>query len=101
MDTLMMDELFTEEQEEIGYEKNYAVVMYNDDYTFAGFVILVLCSVFDKTMEDAMNLMMNIQREGKGTVGVYGLEEAYKKTDAVAAMNKQANQQLFVTVEEV
>lgn len=48
-----------------------SVVFYNDDYTTMDFVIEILISIFNKSREEANNLMMSIHTNGSAVVGTY------------------------------
>jgi ATP-dependent Clp protease adaptor protein ClpS len=47
------------------------VLLLNDDETTMEFVVQVLESVFGKTREEALKLVVEIHREGSGECGVY------------------------------
>lgn len=53
------------------HKDKWVVVMYNDDYTAMDFVIIVLVSIFNKSMSDAVNLMLQIHHSTKQVVGMY------------------------------
>lgn len=57
----------------------YAVLLLNDDYTTMEFVIEVLQRFFNKTAEQAVQVMMKVHQDGKGIAGVYSLEIAEMK----------------------
>jgi ATP-dependent Clp protease adaptor protein ClpS len=62
----------------------YQVVMFNDDYTPAEFVVDVLQRFFQMDMDKAINFMITVHRTGKGVCGVYPKDVAETKA-------KQAN----------
>lgn len=47
------------------------VLLLNDDETTMEFVVHVLEVVFGKTREEALRLMLEIHRDGRGECGVY------------------------------
>lgn len=49
----------------------YNVIMHNDDYTPMNFVVEVLVNIFQKSYDDATELMMYIHTHGDGIVGTY------------------------------
>lgn len=53
------------------HKDKWVVVMYNDNYTAMDFVVFVLISVFNKSMYDAVNLMLQIHNSSKQVVGMY------------------------------
>ncbi|MEP7239988.1 MAG: ATP-dependent Clp protease adapter ClpS [Devosia sp.] len=61
----------------------YRVLLLNDDYTPMEFVILVLQDVFNKSREDATNIMMHVHTKGVGECGVYPYEVAETKVARV------------------
>lgn len=61
----------------------YRVLLLNDDYTPMEFVVLVLQDVFNKTREDAMQIMLHVHNKGVGECGVYPFEVAETKVARV------------------
>ena len=61
----------------------YRVLLLNDDYTPMEFVVLVLQDVFNKTREDAMQIMLHVHQKGVGECGVYPYEVAETKVTRV------------------
>ncbi len=61
----------------------YRVLLLNDDYTPMEFVILVLQDVFNKTREDATQIMLHVHTKGVGECGVYPYEVAETKVTRV------------------
>jgi ATP-dependent Clp protease adaptor protein ClpS len=61
----------------------YRVLLLNDDYTPMEFVVLVLQDVFNKTREDATQIMMHVHEQGVGECGVYPYEVAETKVTRV------------------
>ena len=49
----------------------YKVILLNDDYTTKEFVVFVLKTVFQKSPEDAVQIMEAVHHAGKGIAGVY------------------------------
>jgi len=49
----------------------YKVLLHNDDYTSMDFVVEVLTSIFHKTQEQAVQIMLQIHEKGKAICGVY------------------------------
>ena len=54
----------------------YKVLMLNDDYTPMEFVVHVLERFFNKSQEDATQIMLHVHRRGVGICGVYPYEIA-------------------------
>lgn len=61
----------------------YVVVMFNDDYTPAEFVVAVLQEVFRMDMDRAMATMLAIHKRGVGACGVYPRDVAETKVQEV------------------
>ena len=61
----------------------YRVLLLNDDYTPMEFVVLVLQDVFNKSREDAMQIMLHVHQQGVGECGVYPYEVAETKVTRV------------------
>jgi ATP-dependent Clp protease adaptor protein ClpS len=61
----------------------YRVLLLNDDYTPMEFVILVLQDVFNKSREDAVQVMLHVHQKGVGECGVYPYEVAETKVTRV------------------
>ena len=61
----------------------YRVLLLNDDYTPMEFVVLVLQDVFNKTREEATQIMYHVHQKGVGECGVYPYEVAETKVTRV------------------
>jgi ATP-dependent Clp protease adaptor protein ClpS len=57
----------------------FKVIVCNDDFTTAEFVIAMLIQVFKHSMESAIGLTMKIHNEGNAVVGIYSCEIAEQK----------------------
>ena len=57
----------------------YKVIILNDDYTPADFVIALLIKVFRASQDEALRLTVQIHEEGSAVVGVYTHEIAEQK----------------------
>ena len=61
----------------------YQVILLNDDYTPMDFVIQVLENFFNKTHEDATEIMLAVHTKGRGLCGVYSRDVAETKSSQV------------------
>jgi len=57
----------------------YMVVMLNDDFTTMDFVVHVLQKFFQKTFEQANNIMLNVHQKGQDVCGLYPYDVAATK----------------------
>lgn len=78
----------------------YKVVLHNDDYTTQDFVVYVLLTIFHKSEEDAVKIMMAVHQKGIGVAGIYPHEIAEAKTIKVAELAEANEFPLLCTVEE-
>ena len=61
----------------------YRVLLLNDDYTPMEFVILVLQDVFNKSREEAVQIMLHVHQKGVGECGIFPYEVAETKVTRV------------------
>jgi ATP-dependent Clp protease adaptor protein ClpS len=61
----------------------YRVLLLNDDYTPMEFVVLVLQRYFNKTADQATQIMLHVHRNGVGECGVFTYEVAETKVTQV------------------
>ncbi len=72
--------------------KMYKVLLLNDDYTTMDFVVEVLMGIFHHSLENAINIMLKVHKEGIGECGVYTYEIAETK---IAQVRKAARENEF------
>jgi ATP-dependent Clp protease adaptor protein ClpS len=77
------NEVAFESLEETSEVKRYKVVLLNDDFTSMDFVVEILMELFGHPLDSAINIMLNIHREGRGICGVYTYEIAETKITQV------------------
>ncbi len=75
------------EKQKLQPPRKYQVILNNDDYTPMDFVVEVLTRFFNKTDEQATEIMLKVHYEGKAICGVYSAEIAETK---VAQVNQYA-----------
>jgi ATP-dependent Clp protease adaptor protein ClpS len=88
-------------KQKVAMPKLYAVVLLNDDFTPMDFVVELLRHLFGKSFDDAVALMMNIHKDGKGTAGIYNYEIAEQKRLEAIQLAKAEGHPLRAVVEEV
>lgn len=79
----------TENGQELREPPMYKVYLHNDDYTTMDFVVDILKSVFHKTTEEAIQVMLSVHREGTGLCGLYTHEIAETKVDMVHQLARE------------
>jgi ATP-dependent Clp protease adaptor protein ClpS len=97
----MSEQVSVKNQTKLLKPKAYAVVIHNDDVTTMDFVVRVLNKVFNKSLDEANRLMMEVHEKGKGIAGVYVLDIALTKKNQVDMMSIDSEFPLKVTVEEL
>ncbi len=89
-----------EEQEDVEYLKRYKVLLLNDDYTSMDFVVDILMDIFKHPLDNAINLMLTIHKEGKAVCGVYTYELAETKIEEVRKRARENDYPLKAIMEE-
>lgn len=77
----------------------YKVLMLNDDYTPMEFVVHVLERFFNKTRDEATNIMLHVHKKGVGVCGVFTYEVAESKVTLVMDLARQNQHPLQCTIE--
>ncbi|MDP6103743.1 MAG: ATP-dependent Clp protease adapter ClpS [Gammaproteobacteria bacterium] len=75
--------------------KRFQVILLNDDYTTMDFVIEVLRRFFDKSNEDAEEIMLKIHLEGESVCGIYSYDVAHTKISQVIEFSRKNQQPLM------
>ncbi len=78
----------------------YKVLMLNDDYTPMEFVVHVLERFFNKSGEEATQIMLHVHRRGVGVCGVFTYEVAETKVNQVIDLARQHQHPLQCTLEK-
>lgn len=81
--------------------KQFKVIMHNDDYTTMEFVVDVLTNIFNKKIEEAGKIMMDVHKVGKGIAGIYSYDIAMTKVGTAMMWAKEEGFPFKLTVEEV
>ena len=78
----------------------YKVLLLNDDYTPMEFVVMVLEKFFNKSKQEATDIMLHVHRKGVGICGVYTFEIAESKVSQVMDFARHHEQPLQCTMEK-
>lgn len=81
--------------------KHYKVIMYNDDYTSMEFVVDILINIFNKNLESANKIMLEVHQNGKGIAGIYTYDIAITKVSIAMARAEEDGFPFKLIVEEV
>lgn len=87
-------EVLEKTEEQIEEPPMYACVLLNDDYTTMEFVIEALMSVFNKTLEEAVQLTIKIHHEDEGVAGIFPKQIAEFKQKKVMDLAYQEDHPL-------
>lgn len=99
-DTQIIEQI--EEKIEVQVPKMYKVLLHNDNTTTMEFVILILTSIFHKSVEDAIQITMHIHHTGQGIAGSpYTKEIAEEKTLETISLARANGYPLVATFEEL
>jgi len=88
------------EREKLKPPPLYKVLLHNDDYTTMEFVVDVLQSVFRRSPNEAVQIMLHVHRNGIGVAGVYTHEVAETKISVVEGMARSHEFPLKCSMEE-
>jgi ATP-dependent Clp protease adaptor protein ClpS len=92
--------LLEEIKEKITEPPMYKVLLHNDDYTTKAFVVEILTTIFNKSIEEATLLMWQVHRNGIGVCGIYPYELAETKMNIVIRVARENGFPLKATMEE-
>ena len=82
-----------------GEPRKHRVIVLNDDFTTFEFVIMVMMTVFMKTLEEAEDIAENTHVNQKATVGTYALDIARSKVAKATEMARAENFPLRFEIE--
>lgn len=98
----MQDDILTDSvtitKVKIEKPKKYHVVFLNDDFTPMDFVVHVLREIFNKSLEEASALMLQVHVDDRAIIGTYSYEIAEQKvyeTFESAKLNEYALQAII------
>jgi ATP-dependent Clp protease adaptor protein ClpS len=76
------------------------VVFVNDDYTPMDWVVELLEKYFDYSMENAINIMLQVHTTGKSVVGIYPKDIAETKSYIVNLISQEKGHPFKSVIEE-
>ena len=77
----------------------YKVLLLNDDYTPMEFVVETIERFFNKSREQATQIMLKVHTEGAGVCGVYPKDTAETKMNQVLTHAKESQHPLQCVIE--
>ena len=94
------EENISEIGEETTEPPDYRVMLHNDDYTTKAFVVEILMMIFNKSLEEASDLMWYVHKNNVGVCGIYPLEVAETKINQVTTLARENGFPLKLTLEK-
>ena len=91
--------VLTKEKAKLEKPSMYAVIMLNDDYTPMEFVVYALEHFFNKSTDEATQIMLHIHGKGVGICGVFTYEIAETKVNQVTEFARKNKHPLQCTME--
>jgi len=91
----------TVSKSKIEYPERFNVVLLNDDFTPMDFVVQLLVEIFNRTVDEARDITMQIHDNGKGIAGTYGYEIAEQKKQEAVSVTRFNKYPLTIVVENV
>jgi len=82
--TKSLEKISSETEDELTEPPLYKVLLHNDDFTTMEFVVNILISVFNKSVEESTQIMLNVHNQGIGLCGLYSFEVAETKVEMVS-----------------
>jgi len=94
------EETLVKERTRLRHPKQYRVILLNDDYTTMEFVVSVLEAIFMKSPAEAVQIMLQVHRQGRGVCGVFTKQIAEAKIELVHQRAREEGHPLRCTLEE-
>lgn len=95
-----MGEEIAEVRGEVTEPPDYRVLIHNDDFTTKEFVVQVLMGVFNKSAEEASDIMWRAHQSGVGLCGIYPRDVAETKVNVAIEAARENGFPLMLTIEE-
>jgi len=90
----------TQERVRVKPPKMYRVILLNDDFTTMDFVVHILETIFQKSPAEAMQIMLQVHKAGRGVAGIFSKQIAEAKIDSVHAQAQREGFPLKCVMEE-
>ena len=90
----------TKAEDETQEPSMYKVLIHNDDFTPREFVVQIIVAVFNKSTDEATQIMWKAHKTGIGLCGIYPYEVAETKIKLVTATAREHGFPLKTTMEE-
>ncbi|MCW4149137.1 ATP-dependent Clp protease adapter ClpS [Halomonas sp. 18H] len=84
---------------ELAQPPMYKVVLHNDDFTPMDFVVEVLQTFFYMDSENAVQVMLAVHTQGKGTCGIFTRDIAETKSHLVNEYARECQHPLLCDIE--
>ncbi|MCL2340079.1 MAG: ATP-dependent Clp protease adapter ClpS [Proteobacteria bacterium] len=99
-DSFIQDKVETTDRKSLQEPPLYKVLLHNDDYTTMEFVVMILQTVFRKSLDEATGIMLNVHHQGVGIAGIYTREIGETKVEIVHRMAKRSHFPLRCSLEQ-
>jgi ATP-dependent Clp protease adaptor protein ClpS len=91
----------TKVKQKLKFPNMWRVIFHNDDFTPMDFVVEVLIKLFNKTVDEATDLMLTVHLKGRAQIAIYTKEIAEQKCNEVRRVAEAHGHPLLATAEEV
>ena len=91
----------TVERTKVRYPDRFKIIMWNDDFTPMDFVVQLLVELFDRPLNEAKAIMLDIHEDGKGIAGEYNFEIAEQKVHEGSTIARHQGFPLKITMEKM
>jgi ATP-dependent Clp protease adaptor protein ClpS len=99
--TGLEEEVLTQDHQREDEPPLYKVLLHNDDYTTMAFVVEILMSVFNKSIETSTRIMLDVHRNGIGVCGAFPYEIAETKVETVEVLARANGYPLKCSMEKI
>ncbi len=94
------DVLEAQPKERVKSPSFYRVLLLNDDFTPMDFVVKVLKGIFHKSHDEAVDIMMQVHKDGAGTCGLFTRDVAETKVDQTLYLARESDHPLQCVMEK-